>query len=53
MEIRTHPALRRRRLLFADFVTTHVGEERLPKRVMFGERWSEVRATAEDRSGTG
>ena len=43
--------VRRRRLLFADFVTL-MREERLPKRLMFGEMVGR-RAIPEDRSGTG
>ena len=41
----------RRRLLFADLVT-RMGEEHLPKRVMFGEIMG-LRATPKDRSETG
>ena len=43
--------VRRRTILFAGFVA-RMGEERLPRRVMFGEMFG-VKATRGDRSGTG
>ena len=44
--------VRRRRILFAGFVL-RMGEERLPRRVMFGEMLGGVKATSGDRSGAG
>ena len=42
--------VRRRRILFEGFVA-RTGEERLPRRVIFGEMLG-VKATPRDRSGT-
>ena len=44
--------VRRRRILFAGFAGS-MGEEHLPRRVMFGEMLGGIKATSGERNGTG